>query len=320
MWEGWKNIECFIYLFDEIPYSTDTTYSFDGWIALSKYGIMRGRPQITGSSRSGSAITIPGRNGSTYPSDATRDNAKVSIELLVANAWTHKNSSFTAIERADQLVTMAMRTKYFAFKEPGRNLDSYFIVRDTSATISDSDENALAVKLDFEVHPVRYWISGLLAFPIGPADNGKTVYNNFPYVIGEGNDIITEWRCGTDFYTPPDGEPNPYLHYERNGEIIRPTFIIENGGTVDISIFLNSESGSMTKVTEIKAKSLENFTILDTNRCLAWTYINNEVANRNSKFSGDYTLLWTPVGRKARYHASNNTSQVKMYTNEGMLL
>lgn len=316
MWEGWKNIEGYLYLYDEIPYSTDTTYEFNGWIPLSKYGIMRERPQITGSSRSGSSITIPGRNGSTYPADITRGNAKVSIDLLVANTWTHANSAYSAIERADQLITMAMQAKYFAFKEPGRDIDSYFVIRNVNTTLSDAYEDAQVVKIDFEVHPVRYWISGLLAFPIGPGDNGKTIYNNYPVVTG--ND--TEWRCGTDFYTPPAGSPNPYLHYERNSEIIRPVFVIENGGTVDISIYLNSESGSMQKITEIKAKNLENFTVLDTNKCLAWTYLNNEVANRNTKFSGDYTLLWTPVGRRARYHASNTSSGVKMYTNEGMLL
>lgn len=316
MWEGWKDIEGYLYLFDEIPYSTDTTYSFDGWIPLSKYGIMRGRPQITGSSRSGSAITIPGRNGSTYPADITRGNAKVSVEVLIANTWTHLSSEYKAIERADQLINMAMRTKYFAFKEPGRDLDSYFIVRNVNTTLSDADKDAQVVKIDFEVHPVRYWISGLLAFPIGPGDNGKTVYNSYPVVNG----AETEWRCGTDFYTPLPGDPNPYLHYERNSEIMRPVFVIENGGTVDISIYLNSESGSMQKVTEIKAKSLETFTTLDTNKCLAWTYLNNVVTNMNTKFSGDYTLLWTPVGRRARYHASNTSSGVKMYTNEGMLL
>lgn len=324
MWEGWKNIDCYLYLGSMIPRTTESTYDFlsNGWIPLSNYGIMRGRPQITGSSRNGSSITIPGRNGTIYDANTARNNAKVSIELLVANVWTHKDADVLAIDRADQLMVLAQSAKYFAYKEPGRDLDSYFIVRDTKITITDANENAQTVKIEFEVCPVRYWISGLIGHVVNT--EGVTIYNNF---LKNG-----EFLCGIE-------KPNAWsdIHYGRNSEPIRPVFDpLQGTGTMSIYLDNPANPGAWgTRVEFIKGTNVPGVptgTILDTDKCLAYAMDDHGVyTNENDHFgpgeddsgktyTGDYTNFWVPVGRAARVHVNFQSSTVYIYTNEGMLI
>lgn len=328
MWEGWKDIEGYIYLYDDIPRVLTKTYDFTNWIKFSDYGIMRGRPQITGSSRNGSSYTIPGRNGTIYPSNVTRGNAKVSVELLIANTWTHASSAFTAIERTDQLTVLLQQAKYFAYTEPGRDQDSYFVIRDVKSTITDYDKDAQILQIEFEVHPVRYWTSGLMGICFGQGnDDGLTVYNNFYVQTGT---YAGKFLCGVESVTYSAFNN---LHFSRNSEVIKP-FITNLQGTgqknaqgkdtTRISIYLDKQLDpghwEIESAVYLKAgKTLPQGTTLDTDKCLCYANVNSEYVNENSKMRGDYELLYVPVGRKARFH-SNLTGDQYLFTNEGMLI
>ena len=327
MWEGWKDIECYAYIYDEIPRVAQTAYDFTNWIKFSDYGIMRARPQITGSSRNGSSYTIPGNHGTLYSSEMTNGNAKVSVEMLIANVWTHSSSDYTAIERADQLVSILRQAKYFAYTEPGRDQDSYFIVRDVKFTYTDYDKDCQILKIEFEVHPIRYWLSGLIGVPFGQGNEGGiTVYNNYYALTG---DYAGKFVCGIETYN----HTFDVLHFSRNSEVIKPIITNLQGtgqkdehdkDTTRISCYLDKQLDPGHWEHEVAVylkygKTLPTGTTLDTMKCLIYANVNAEYVNENSKMKGDYTGLYVPVGRKARFH-SNFTGDQYLFTNEGMLI
>lgn len=156
---AYNEIDVYISLVDNIlgEVSVDT----ENWAPLSDYGIIRGRPTLTPSTVEADAIQIPGRDGNTYTVDSRRGNAKVEFEILIADTWTHANSEFGDVrERTNLVFTYMNNAKRIAWKCPGREADSYFLIYKCGITITDAYEQAQLLKISLEVHPFEWMFEG----------------------------------------------------------------------------------------------------------------------------------------------------------------
>lgn len=140
------------------------------WNKASDFGIVRSRPSLTPSSLNTQGTTIPGRNGSVYPSNSTRGNAKLQIDILVENSWVHNETrDGTVASRADILMTIMRDCNYISYKMPGVSADFYLkVTRKIDVTMTNVDKDGAVVQGTFEVKPFKYKFSGLTPIVIDP--------------------------------------------------------------------------------------------------------------------------------------------------------
>ena len=191
--------------------SIDTTSSNALWVSLSTYGILRGRPTLTSSTFEGDSVTIKMRDGRPMAIDKSRKNAKLEFEILVADTWTFADRTDTVWDRINILQTLLNTAKRVSYKEPGKSNTFYYLVYNTSVTITDADEKAAAVKVSMDIHPFEFFLSGNRKLTV-PSNGYLEVANLLPksqcmptfsvtgtgmIAIAEGNDILGSVSCET---------------------------------------------------------------------------------------------------------------------------
>lgn len=155
---SWAYNEIDIYL-TELEQTLGET-SVEGWTAVSSLGIVRSRVALTPSSYEADTIKIAGRDGRPYSTDRSRQNAKIDIEVLVADTWVFANATSTVRQRADALLAKINYAKRLSYKQPGKAADGYFLIYNATTTITDADEKAIVIKASFEVHPLEWLFAG----------------------------------------------------------------------------------------------------------------------------------------------------------------
>ena len=140
----------------------------NNWTALSLYGLVRGRPKLTPSTVTANGLEIPGRDGTTYQVDSRRGNAKIEFEILIADEWVHRQlelekpeiAGLSVRERTDIVFSLCNLMKRVAWKCPGRDADSYFLVYKVKLTPTDGYDVAQVIKVELEVHPFEWFFEG----------------------------------------------------------------------------------------------------------------------------------------------------------------
>lgn len=198
---SWAYNDIDVYVTDTDNVLGETSVDTSNWTPLSALGTLRGRPALTPSTVSADALEIPGRDGTTYNVDARRGNAKVEFEILIADSWTHAALDMTVRERADCIFSLLNSMKRVAWKCPGRDADSYFLVYKTTLTVTDGDEKAYTIKASLEVHPFEWLFEGnkpeLTENHVLVVRNPLPLSRCMPVVVVNGAGAIT--------YTPAQG-------------------------------------------------------------------------------------------------------------------
>lgn len=140
----------------------------NNWTALSLYGLVRGRPKLTPSTVTANGLEIPGRDGTTYQVDSRRGNAKIEFEILIADEWVHRQlerekpeiAGLSVRQRTDIVFSLCNLMKRVAWKCPGRDADSYFLVYKVKLTPTDGYDVAQVIKVELEVHPFEWFFEG----------------------------------------------------------------------------------------------------------------------------------------------------------------
>lgn len=161
----------------------------NNWTALSLYGLVRGRPKLTPSTVTANGLEIPGRDGTTYQVDSRRGNAKIEFEILIADEWVHRQlerekpeiAGLSVRERTDIVFSLCNLMKRVAWKCPGRDADSYFLVYKVKLTPTDGYDVAQVIKVELEVHPFEWFFSGNI--PEITEVKSLTVENPIPFSV-----------------------------------------------------------------------------------------------------------------------------------------
>lgn len=177
------------------------------WERVSLYGLMRGRPTTTSSTIDAQQLSIPGKLGKPYSTFKGRSNATLEFEVLIVDAWPFAGSELTVRGRIEYLKSLFFKAKRVAYKEPGRDWDSFFIVYNTNITEQDADEKACVLKIKMEVHPQRFNFSGNVAQSILPGwptevTNLSVLADCYPiykFPTGfEGTAAVSYYRIGSN--------------------------------------------------------------------------------------------------------------------------
>lgn len=157
---SWAYNEIDIYLTDTDSSPGETSIG-NSWKAVSEYGIVRSRVALTPSTYdSANKITIAGRDGRPYTTDRSRGNAKIDIEVLCVDSWVFAGVNTTVRQRAESLMARINKARRIAYKQPGKSADGYFLIYNTTLSITDADEKAIVIKASFEVHPLEWIFAG----------------------------------------------------------------------------------------------------------------------------------------------------------------
>lgn len=243
----------------------ETSVNTTSWVPLSTYGLLRSRVALTPSTVEGTSITIPGRDGKTYSTDSGRGNAKIEFEILIADEWVHRTSettaSMTVRERTDMVAALLNNARRVAYKQPGRTADSYFMIYKTTLTFQDADEKAFVIKVQMEVYPFEFYLSG-----------------NTPITIAAG---------GTASFANP--LPN---------SVCRPTYVIGNTGAgyIDLSREPQSVATRFNRVLVRKAINQAEGNELVLDSFLQLIYSKTTIENMNTYIDGDVQNVKFPQG------------------------
>lgn len=159
----------------------------NNWTALSLYGLVRGRPKLTPSTVTANGLEIPGRDGTTYQVDSRRGNAKIEFEILIADEWVHRQlerekpeiAGLSVRQRTDIVFSLCNLMKRVAWKCPGRDADSYFLVYKVKLTPTDGYDVAQVIKVELEVHPFEWFFEGNQ--PLTTTQGSLLVENPIPF-------------------------------------------------------------------------------------------------------------------------------------------
>jgi phage-related protein len=232
----------------------ETSVATNNWVPLSIYGLLRGRPTLTPSTVEGDSISIPGRDGTSYETDSSRGNAKLEFEVLVVDAWPYAGATTTVQERCNLLFDKIYNTKRIAYKEPGKDADSYYMVYKTQITITDAYKEAQTLKIQMEVYPFEFFLSGNAAITVA-ARSTKTITNTLP------------------------------------GSLCKPTYVFSKAGSgAGGSIYV----GSSVKLTYAPPTNPDPTKPVVVDTFTEMAYYQDSYANANRYLSGDYSDLWVP--------------------------
>lgn len=256
---SWNQIDVYVSLFDNIlgDASVDSQY----WVPLSNYGLLRGRVALKPSTVEGNSESIPGRDGKPYSVYSSRGNATLSFELLIADTWIpdHKQLNMTIRQRMDTIEAYLNRARRIAYKQPGKDAESYFEVYKVKITEQDAYEEAGTVKAEIEVHPFEFYFSGNIPITI-PANQNVSFNIGIPfgtcmpyYVIPGGSGSIhvsTFTGSFTGTNVPADTIVDSYhglVYDSASGMVNRNAYF---DGSFDILHLKEGTTGTITNTFE----------------------------------------------------------------------
>lgn len=277
---SWNQIDVYVSLFDNIL--GDASVESQYWVPLSNYGLLRGRVALKPSTVEGNSESIPGRDGKPYSVYSSRGNATLSFELLVADTWIpdHKQLNMTIRQRMDTIEAYLNRARRIAYRQPGREAESYFEVYKVKITEQDAYEEVGTVKAEIEVHPFEFYFSGNIPITV-PKDGYVTINNDLPMDA-----------CHPSFVIPS----NWYYGYIR----------------ISTESYDWGEFELMTELpTGINA-------VIDSHRGLIYAAENTSV-NLNAFFDGDFKSLWLPSNAHVDVNNASDKAAITMYTRGGII-
>lgn len=284
---NWTYNDIDVYISSSDNILGETSVNTNSWVPLSTYGLLRSRVALTPSTVEGTAITIPSRDGKTYSTDSGRGNAKIEFEVLIADEWVHRTSETTASmsvrERTDMVAALLNNVRRVAYKQPGRTANSYFMVYKTTQTFQDADEKAFVIKVQMEVHPFEFYLSG-----------------NTPITIAAG---------GTGSFT--NLLPN---------SVCRPTYVIGNTGDgyIDLSREPQSVAARFNRVHVRKTINQAEGNELVLDSFLQLIYSKTTIENMNSYIDGDVQNVKFPQGMTT-YINNFTLATVTVYPRGGII-
>lgn len=246
--------------------SVDST----NWTALSLYGLVRGRPKLTPSTVSANGLEIPGRDGTTYQVDSRRGNAKIEFEILIADEWVHRQleqekpeiAGLSVRQRTDIVFSLCNLMKRVAWKCPGRDADSYFLVYKVKLTPTDGYDVAQVIKVELEVHPFEWFFSGNI--PELTEVKSLTVENPIPFSVckpvyvfqGTGSITVTNTETGASGTVSATAYPG-------NVDVVLDTWkqiAYTKENTLNANRFLNGEYSNLWIFEGETVEITHNFT------------------------------------------------------------
>lgn len=249
MW-SYNDIDVYISSYDNIL--GEVSVETSSWVALSTYGLLRGRPKLTPSTVSANGLEIPGRDGTTYQVDSRRGNAKIEFEILIADEWVHKGAQeldgLSVRDRTDIVFSLCNLMKRVAWKCPGRDADSYFLVYKVKLTPTDGYDVAQVIKVELEVHPFEWFFEG-----------------NKPEI--------------TELKTLQVENPIPF-------SVCKPVYVFQGTGSITVTNTTTGASGTVSATAY--PGNLE--VVLDTWKQIAYT--KESTLNANRFLNGEYSNLW----------------------------
>lgn len=184
---GWHYNDLDVYVSAVSDVLNETSYETENWFRVSQLGLIRSRPTITRSTNNAQKTTIPGKLGDQRSLVEQRSNAKIQIEILVADAWpfaslkTSQNTMLqTVLNRALYLEQVLNLAKRVAIKEQGHPTKEYYEVEDVAIEFNDADEKAAVLKCTMEVYPFVYDFASNTPIPIA-AGASAVFHNELPY-------------------------------------------------------------------------------------------------------------------------------------------
>lgn len=259
---AYNDIDVYVTETDNILGETviDSTSQNALWVSLSTYGILRGRPTLTSSTFEGDSVTIKMRDGRPMAIDKSRKNAKLEFEILVADTWVFASRTDTVWDRINILQSLLYSAKRISYKEPGKSNNFYYLIYNTSVTITDADKKAAAVKVSMDIHPFEFLLSG---------NRGLTVPSNGYLEI---NNLLPKSTC-------------------------MPTFAVSGTGSI---LLLELSGQAYETIGGVSVITAPSPTILETFTGIAWTILDGNITNATQCFNGDYQSLWLPANRTLR--------------------
>lgn len=281
---SYNNIDVYVTATDNILGETviDTTSPTAAWVSLSTYGILRGRPSLTLSTFEGDSVTIKMRDGRPTAIDKSRKNAKLEFEILVADTWVFADRDDSVWDRINMIQSILNMAKRVSYQEPGKDADFYYMVYNTTITITDADEKAAAIKVSMDIHPFEFFLIGNMGISL--ASGAALIDNRLP-----------RSRC-------------------------MPTYSVSGTGDLAVYEYTTDANDNETYILlgTVSCTAAPTATILDTFTGMAWTILDGEIVNENSCFSGDYQGLWLPAN-KILAITSSFEDAVVMFTREGIV-
>ena len=242
----------------------------NNWTALSLYGLVRGRPKLTPSTVTANGLEIPGRDGTTYQVDSRRGNAKIEFEILIADEWVHRQlerekpeiAGLSVRERTDIVFSLCNLMKRVAWKCPGRDADSYFLVYKVKLTPTDGYDVAQVIKVELEVHPFEWFFEGNK--PEITEVKSLTVENPIPFSVckpvyvfkGTGSITVTNTDTGASGTVSATAYPG-------NLEVVLDTWkqiAYTKENTLNANRFLNGEYSNLWIFEGETVEITHNFT------------------------------------------------------------
>lgn len=242
----------------------------NNWTALSLYGLVRGRPKLTPSTVTANGLEIPGRDGTTYQVDSRRGNTKIEFEILIADEWVHRQlerekpeiAGLSVRQRTDIVFSLCNLMKRVAWKCPGRDADSYFLVYKVKLTPTDGYDVAQVIKVELEVHPFEWFFSGNI--PEITEVKSLTVENPIPFSVckpvyvfkGTGSITVTNTTTGASGTVSATAYPG-------NLEVVLDTWkqiAYTKENTLNANRFLNGEYSNLWIFEGETVEITHNFT------------------------------------------------------------
>ena len=250
---AYNQIDIF-FMTQDIPLDITTVENDRYWNKASDFGIVRSRPALTPSSLTGTSTSIPGRNGTIYPSSATRGNAKLQFDILIENSWVHNiEDDGTVMSRADILMALIRDTKTISYKMPGVEPNFYLkTTRKIDVTIANLDKDGIVVQATMEIKPFKYWFTGNAHITIEPETAAEIPI------------------------TYPNGICKPLLRFNTAG-----------------MGYINFMGNSQVIVADISQIVPGTILDTEECLCYV-VGANDKPISQNSKFKGDYRELWLP--------------------------
>lgn len=278
---SWSYNQIDIYfLLEEMPLGIESVDLEDDeieWFAASTYGIVRGRPSLTLSQMQGST-------GTTIPG---RNG------IIYPSYASRGNAKL----QFDILVE-----------------NSWVHNPDDDGTVQERVDMLMALIRDAKT--ISYKMPGCPAdfylLTTKKADCTITNVDKDCIVIQATIEIIPfkYWFKGNKANVITSAEWLNYYNDYPNG-IAKPVLVFKSTGAGTLTVSTDGDS------TVISGTDMELYTVLDTNRCLAYVDNGEGRVNMNSHFTGDYTKLWIPRSGEIIIASTFNGS-IDFYSKEGV--
>lgn len=261
--------------------SVDTS----SWVPLSTYGLLRSRPALTPSTVEGDSISISGKDGKRLSVINQRTNAKLKIDILLVDAWPFadlKQQGIMIRDRMNIIKSYVMDAKRIAYKAPGREPNSYYEIIKSTMTLTDADEKAMTMEVEFELYPFEFYFVGNLATAIAP-QSSAAISNQFPFDT-----------C------------YPIIQLSSAGRSKTASLVVSYGGT----------SSTITYAGPTTQDAPSSVT-LDVGRELAYYTTNSGYKNANKYFDGVYANAKIPKNETVTF-TNNSTDPMIIYPRKGL--